>query len=154
MVYTKRSEDKVSWALDPLCNEYGALGDITYSAFQWSDADFVEACRDEELIALYKNLKKKCDSFAETERKDSVENMGLTLDDINNDGFLDAIVATNFGYQRFFLNKPTMASNEFISFQLLGDGTEVNRYGIGATLHLSSAIETGEKQVQFREIAR
>lgn len=80
---------------------------------------------------------------------------GMTTVDINNDGFVDIVVASNFGFLRFFMNKPSdrLRQNRFIRFRIIGDGKEVNAYGIGATLILHCKNSMDQYITQFKEIS-
>jgi hypothetical protein len=77
--------------------------------------------------------------------------MGLTLADFNNDGLPDFVISTSFGYQRFFLNK-SLSNNDYVTFRIMGDGKEVNKYGIGATLILIYKDENKCRR-HFKEIS-
>eukprot|EP00984_Skeletonema_dohrnii_P003139 scaffold1046_cov136-Skeletonema_dohrnii-CCMP3373.AAC.4 len=58
---------------------------------------------------------------------------GFQLIDLNNDGFLDAVLASGIGYQRFFLNNPEASKgNRFIRVEL--KSTVSNVHSIGTTL--------------------
>jgi hypothetical protein len=146
-VYTQ-GLSKDSWSLDNGCNGFGSLGDITYAMFEWKDSDITDACDNAN---EWKKLKKACNNHQTWSVKPTVSSMGLTLADFNNDGLPDIAISTSFGYQRFFLNK-SVSSNDYITFRLMGDGTEVNKYGIGATLIL--VYTDGNKyNRQFKEIS-
>ncbi len=157
-VYTQVS--KYSWELKNNCNDKsGRLGSLTsFESYEWSDADILDACakRDE----WENKLGEICDEFVNTGKKTVPATIGVTMADLNNDGLTDAIVVTNIGYQRAFLNTPSghnldSSGNKFISFRLEGDGAEVNKYGIGVTLHLYTVDINNAKQRkrQFREIS-
>jgi len=157
LVYTKGAT-KESWTLNNGCNTNGALGDIAFPAFEWTNTDIDEACSKratDETLANWKKLGPICDRYDTDGLKTVPLNAGLTLADIDSDGFTDAIVTTEFGYEKYFLNKPSLSSknNKFISFRLLGDGSEVNKYGIGVTLLLYTKTNSGTRKVQFREIS-
>lgn len=150
LLYTQ-GNTKDSWTLDNGCNGYGSLGDLAFSAFEWQTEDILDACENRD---AWKKLGPICDEYVINGKKDIPITQGMTLADINNDGFTDAIVATKLGYQRFFLNMPstTASSNKFLSFRLIGDGNEVNKYGIGVTLKLR--CKEGKLRIrQFREIS-
>merc|ERR1711935_974610 len=74
--------------------------------------------------------------------------------DLNNDGFLDAVVTYDFGKLKFFINEPSKVSksNQYISFRLKGDGIKVNQYGIGAIVILRSKKD-GKNIKQFHEVS-
>lgn len=158
LLYTKGAT-KDSWTLNNGCNTNGALGDIAFPAFEWTNTDLTEACtkRDtDETLGNWKRLGPICERYDAQGLKTVPINSGLTLADINSDGFTDAIVATEFGYEKFFLNKPSLSSknNKYISFRLLGDGNEVNKYGIGVSLYLYTKAKSTTRKVQFREVSR
>ncbi len=73
---------------------------------------------------------------------------GFQLIDLNNDGFLDAVLASNVGYQRFFLNTPeTAKEHRFIRVEL--KSTISNVHSIGTTIIFrASGLEP-----QLREIS-
>lgn len=151
LIYTQ-GDAKDSWTLNNGCNSNGTLGDFAFSAFEWRISDILDACKKRD---SWKKLGPICDQYTLDGTKEVPISQGMTLADMNNDGFTDAIITTNMGYQRFFLNKPSPKSrrNKHVSFRLIGDGKEVNKYGIGATLKLQSNIGSTENNVQFREIS-
>ena len=102
-----------------------------------------------------KHLKKMCKKYKDETLEIKRITTGLTLADINNDGFTDAVVSNNFGYLRFFHNIPSEASrdNKYIAFKLVGDGVKNNVHGIGATLILRSRNSNKEVKTQFREVS-
>ncbi|KAL7494130.1 hypothetical protein ACHAWT_002993 [Skeletonema menzelii] len=73
---------------------------------------------------------------------------GFQLIDLNNDGFLDVVLASSVGYQRFFLNTPEAAKgNRFIRVELKSIVSNV--YSIGTTITFrASGLES-----QLREIS-
>ena len=72
---------------------------------------------------------------------------GFQLIDLNNDGFLDAVLASGIGYQRFFLNNPEASKgNRFIRVEL--KSTVSNVHSIGTTL----IFEASGLEPQLREI--
>jgi hypothetical protein len=150
LVYTQ-GDTKDSWTLDNGCNSNGSLGDLAFSAFEWQIDDIFDACESRD---SWQKLGPICDDYVLNDKKEIPIIQGMTLADIDNDGFTDAIVATKLGYLRFFLNRPSAAasSNKYISFRLIGDGKEVNRYGIGVTLKLICK-DRKKRVIQFREIS-
>lgn len=76
--------------------------------------------------------------------------MGIQLIDLNNDGFLDAVLASNVGHQRFFLKNPEATKakgNRFIRVEL--ESTVSNVYSIGTTL----IFKASGLEPQLREIS-
>ena len=75
--------------------------------------------------------------------------------DLNNDGLLDISVAHNNGYLRLLQNKPkeNHANNQFITFKVKGDGSNVNIYGIGSTVILYVEDNDKRMKTQFREVS-
>lgn len=146
LIYTQ-GDTKDSWTLENGCNENGSLGDLSFSAFEWQTEDFLDACENRD---TWKKLAQICDDYELNGKKEIPLFQGITFADINNDGFADAIISTKLGYQRFFLNVPsvTASSNKFLSFRLIGDGKEVNKYGIGVTLRLICK----DRKIRVRQI--
>lgn len=73
---------------------------------------------------------------------------GFQLIDLNNDGFLDAVLASSVGNQRFFFNNPEASKgNRFIRVEL--ESTVSNVYSIGATL----IFKASGLEPQLREIS-
>jgi len=70
---------------------------------------------------------------------------GLSVVDLNNDGFMDVFITQWWGYGKILRNIPPN-DNKYICFRLRG--TESNYYGIGATM----ILEAENMQHQFREI--
>ena len=83
--------------------------------------------------------------------------MGLIFEaDINNDGFTDIIISTNMGHTKFFEYRYPRRTGlpRYIPFLMIGDGEEVNQYGIGATLILYMKTQNGKKwRQQVREVS-
>ena len=152
-IYTQGSSDKI-WNLQEDCSGNSSLGDITDPALAYEDLntlfDGVE-CSDLEV----KHYQKICKNFKKFGHRKVRGATGMTLVDLNNDGFTDAVVSHSFGYLRFFLNTPSDLNqgNRFISFKLKGDGVFNNVYGIGATLILTTFHTDGSQKKQFREIS-
>ncbi len=153
LVYGRGDSDK-QWVLQPDCNGYKSLGDI--NDLSLSTPDYNELFADVECNDIeYKHFKKTCKLWKKEGKTKPRITTGLTLADINNDGFIDAVVSHNFGYLRFFHHtpKPKARKNKFVSFKLEGDGKNNNVYGIGATLVLSSWKANGKLKKQFREVS-
>ena len=69
----------------------------------------------------YKHLKKICQEYQQTGKTQMKGATGISVVDINNDGFLDLVVAHTFGYLRFYHNMPTEfhSKNKFITFFII-----------------------------------
>ena len=73
---------------------------------------------------------------------------GFRLVDLNNDGFLDVVMTSSVGYQRFFLSQPDAAKgNRFIRIEL--KSTLSNVHSIGTTL----IFKASGLEPQLREIS-
>ncbi len=157
LIYSQ-GESKDSWKLHEDCHGNGSLGDIVVSSYEITQHDIDAACdnmKQETRVAVKKKMKEVCNNAEEGKLKVPKQN-GVTFADINNDGFVDAVVGTKYGYQKWFIYQPSPESsgNRHISFKLVGDGKNVNIYGIGTTLILHSLnTSTLEKSTQFREIS-
>lgn len=141
---------KKRWTLKRSCTGRN-LGDIgKYNTYQLSQADVRGACEFSKRTN-WNAITKKCTANPQFPN----QMQGMTTVDINNDGFMDVVVATNFGYLRFFMNQPSdiLRQNRFIRFRLTGDGKEVNAYAIGATLILHCKNSIDEYMTQFKEIS-
>jgi hypothetical protein len=156
-LYTK-GPSKRSWTLQNGCNDKGNLGDINnrYLALPSTSAMKDFCIKFSPKKRYWKLANKLCDEYNQTGRK-STQLQGLVIADINNDGFKDIISLHNFGYLRFFFNKPSISAskNGFICFRLVGDlHKSHNQYGIGATVILHTLDKnTNEVVKQFREIS-
>ena len=149
LLYTQvgPSRDGRSWTLDNECNGDGAmgsLGDASIAGF--SDEDYEASCdapvswKPTENACRY--YKYKIGASEEHAEPQNPRLAGITLADFNNDGFLDIVLSYNLGYLRFLVNempKDLRNANHFIAFQLVGNPEkQVNQYGIGATLILTT----------------
>lgn len=98
-----------------------------------------------------------CERYRTEGRTVFTQNTGMSIVDINNDGFQDVIAINSFGHLRFFYNKPSPenSKNKFITFKLVGDiNAPINKYGIGTTIILISIDSRSNKEVKhFREIS-
>lgn len=153
VIYSRGTHNK-DWVLQDGCNGNKSLGDVNDQSLLIPDYDELFAgvdCNDIE----YKHFKKICKKWRQEGQMKPRLTTGLTLADINNDGFTDVIVSHHFGYLRFFHNTPSANSknNKFVAFRLVGDGVNNNVYGIGATLTLSSRKSNGKYKKQFREVS-
>lgn len=146
LIYTQ-GNTKTDWTLDNDCNNHGSLGDLVEYSLAAPDKEpfEAEACKDQD---TWGRLKKICKG-----RPYPTRLSGVTLADFNNDGFVDAAVSYNFGYQRFFLQNPNPSfGNRQITFKIIGDGKN-NVYGIGASMVLISHTPDGTKSRQFKEVS-
>lgn len=153
LVYT-RGESKSDWVLDNGCNDYGSMGALNNATLAgFTEQDYSEVCNDDHKIQWLK-LDQICKRRAEGKRPKSPKPAGICLVDLDNDGFLDAVVTHSFGYLRFFKNVPSAkaSTNWFITFSVKGDGKSVNLYGIGAVVILNSKLPQGDIN-QFREVS-
>jgi hypothetical protein len=152
-IYTQGSEEK-QWDLQENCSGNNALGDINDRSLAFPDLHQLfdnEDCRKQE----FKQMKRICKKFKETGSSSRSGAPGLTLVDLNNDGFTDAVVSHSFGYLRFFYNTPSELDrrNRYITFKLKENGIDNNVYGIGATLILTTVHNDGRERRQFREVS-
>lgn len=146
-------QSRKDWKFRNDCNQSGSLGDLNDRSLAIPDlAELLpEDCKEIE----YKHYRKICREFKNSGKERNKGATALTMVDMNNDGFTDAIVSHSFGYLRFHYNVPSDVNknNKFIAFKLQGDGAQMNRYGIGATLKLTCFDSDGKQSKQFREIS-
>ncbi len=151
LVYSQ-GRGKYSWELQKNCNDNGSLGDIVFPSFNVTSDDLIDSCENRD---RHKYINELCEEY----ERDGVRNprlAGITLADINNDGFTDVVVGARMGYQKVFLYQPNSRTrlNRHVSFRLVGDGEDVNIYGIGATMILFTKNDkSGKIYEQFREIS-
>ncbi len=154
-----RGLSKLSWTLNNGCNGKAALGDMSNRFNELPTvAEMKEFCQQFANQQSWGMKDKICDNFNDDERRDFTKSDGLSIVDVNNDGFRDIVSITDFGHLRFYINTPTATTrnNKFISFRLIGDmiGSGCNYYGIGATLILFSQNKSTKSiYKQFREIS-
>ena len=150
-----RGANRKDWVLQDRCNGNGSLGQMNEKSLMIPDMDELFPKTENCNSIKQKHLKKMCKKYKDKTLEIKRITTGLTLADINNDGFTDAVVSNNFGYLRFFHNIPSEASrdNKFIAFKLVGDGVKNNVHGIGATLILRSRNSNREVKTQFREVS-
>jgi hypothetical protein len=129
-------------------NNLGDLG--KYDIYELSEVDLQDLCEFSKK-AEWNAISKRCTANPQF----ASQIQGMTTVDMNNDGFVDIVVASNFGFLRFFMNKPSdrLRQNRFIRFRLIGDGKEVNAYAIGATLILHCKNLMDQYITQFKEIS-
>ena len=133
-----------------------ALGDLNNitRASQITEDDYIDACKGNRGMAA----KKLC-SLSKKNKQPVFRTRGLSTVDLNNDGFIDLVVAHHVGRLLFFHNRPTGAArnNLFIAFKLKGGGPGIGKtYGVGATLILYSRNmggNNGQMTTQFREVS-
>jgi len=152
-IYTQGSSKK-EWNLHEDCSGNSSLGDITDPALAYEDLHVLFDgldCRDLDT----KHYRVLCKRFKESGQRRVRGATGMTLVDLNNDGFTDAVISHSFGYLRFFYNTPSDLDqrNRFISFKLKGNGVVNNVYGIGATMILTTFHTDGSQKKRFREIS-
>ena len=153
LVYTK-GQTKNDWTLDNGCNSKGSLGDIVnFSLAGFAENDLIDSCKMAEK-SDWPHLTEACEEWRDRNKNPTVETAGLSAVDLNNDGFIDAVVTYSMGYVRFFHNTPSSDSkaNEFIIFRLIGGRGKSNQYGIGATAILYTR-RGGFTLTQFREVS-
>lgn len=158
LIYSRRSAIKDDWTLYNGCNNGSALGDlnrISPSTLVTLD-DYLTACEYNRGA----DPKKLC-SYYRNGIQPPFRTRGFSTADLNNDGFIDFVLAHQMGRLLFFQNTPGAKArkNRFIAFKLVGAGPGTgNVYGIGATAILYSRnISTfdNDRQVttQFREVS-
>ena len=151
LVYTGK---KKKWTLTDNCNSNGSLGALTDESLfvpNYKDLFAKKSCKD----FTDKLFQKVCKKYQQQGKEQQKTVTGLSLVDLNNDGFTDFVVSSSFGYLRFFYNEPSKASkrNRFVVIKLMGDGVNNNVYGIGATLVLTSIRKSGKERRSFREVS-
>jgi len=153
-VILDKGKSKKNWKVREDCSGSLSLGDLNDRSLAVPNMSELFDNVDCKSIQ-YKHYRKICREFQKNGKEQNKGATALTMVDMNNDGFTDAIVSHSFGYLRFHYNVPsdTNKNNKFIVFKLQGDGTLMNRYGIGATLILTSFNSDGKQYKQFREIS-
>ena len=152
-IYAQGSTNK-QWDLREDCSGNNSLKDINDVSLAYPDLHQLfdnTDCDTQE----FRHMKRICNRFQKDGKYHRNGSPGLTLVDLNNDGFTDAVVSHNFGYLRFFYNTPSELDrgNRFITFKLKGNGIDNNVYGIGATLILVTLHSDGWQRKQFREVS-
>lgn len=158
LVYV-RGDSHRDWVLDDDCNKKGAMGDIfDVDLSKANKATLMKQCDSDykfnEAPTLWPKMQNYCDDLKERKKLPNVKTEGLSLIDLNNDGFLDAVVSHDFGYLRFFENTPSLSCGEhkYIVFRLKTNGKTMNEYAIGSTVILYMK-QGGRKKTQFREVS-
>ena len=157
LVYS-RGLNKIDWTLDNGCNGKAALGDLSNRLFHLPTiADMTEFCDSYSSIQNWDSKNSICADFVEDRSLSFTQSDGLSVIDINNDGFRDIVATSSFGQLQFYIlkSKAPSANNKFISFRLVGDvvGSKSNYYGIGSTIVLFATDQNGTSVKQFREIS-
>ena len=142
---------KSSWTLNNGCNGRLSLGSIN-NRFLASptESDLDELCK-QDLVKDWDTATEICQQYQRAGKPASAKTSGISIIDLNNDGFLDIVTSHTFGYMRFFYNthQGTSPKNRYISFDL---ADEVSN-GIGVTLILHCIDNSSGKVLkQFREI--
>ena len=141
------------WILHKACNDNNSLGDMNDISLAYGDFNALFADKDCSTIAE-ETFRGYCLDYQENGKTYQIGATGLTMVDVNNDGFTDAVVSNTVGYLRFFQNNPSSLKrdNKFIKFKLKGNGSTSNVYGIGATVTLFAKVK-GRIISQVREIS-
>ena len=155
-----RGVDKKDWKLQNGCNGKDALGDLNNRFLAMpTDEELIEFCGKvhSDTNLFWDTAEYVCEDYERTNRISNTKSDGMTIVDINNDGFKDIITTNSFGHVRFFYNTPSPvnSNNKFISFRLVGDlKTNINYYAVGTTLILESMDSKSNGIVrQFREFS-
>jgi hypothetical protein len=156
----KQGSSKRDWTLDKQCNGIGSLGDLSVRSLATPTKDDMSVFCGSFNTTEWGMAGRVCKEYESKSRMTFTKLAGIAVADINNDGFQDIVTTHEFGYLRFFINKPTAQSeqNKFISFKLIGDvnaNRPNNYHGIGATVILRSfdTSNNGDVVSQFREVS-
>jgi len=155
-IYTQQGGDAKHWSRREDCGGSDSMGDINQRSLAYpTNLDEMFNDNVDCITFQYSHYKGVCDKFKRSGNESIRGAMGLSLVDLNNDGFTDAVYSNHFGYLRFFYNKPSIsnANNKFITFKLKGDGINNNVYGIGSTLLLTIVHTDGRQMTTLREIS-
>lgn len=154
LLTNQHEKNKKNWRIRDDCGANDSMGDINDVSLASPNMD--ELFRDVDCKTIeYKHLKKICQEYQQTGKTQMKGATGISVVDINNDGFLDLVVAHTFGYLRFYHNMPTEfhSKNKFITFKLKGNGITSNVYGIGATVILTTFNQSGKQKKILKEIS-
>ena len=133
---------KAGWFLNTNC-AFGDLNNLIELA-EITEEDYKAACKN---VHQYNINKRVCHQYRKkVSYKLFVE--GLSIVDMNNDGYYDMVFTFALGKTVFLYNKP-LKMNKFIAFKVKG---KANLHGIGATLILYAKNDEG-LTTQFREIS-
>ena len=146
----KKGKGKADWNLQSSYDNGSSFGDIgKISLLGPEDIDYDEWCKNEKLRSNLENLNSNCDKYKSSTEGIKIKFAGISIVDLNNDGFLDAVVAYNFGYVKFFQNVPSVHAEKHksIIFQFIDKA-----YGVGVSVIL---YEQRNNRIykQFREIS-
>merc|ERR1719330_388260 len=156
LLYTKVGVRE--WTLENGCNgKKGSLGDISNRLLSVpTKAAMGEFCQQYSMT--WKLGSRICKEYGR-KGKVKTKSQGMAVVDFNNDGFHDIVSISDFGYLRFFFNKPSAVAskNQFICFKLIGapnaPKNRTNFYGIGATVILHAKDNDGTIIKQLREVS-
>lgn len=153
-VVITRGETFRDWSIDNGCNGTGGLGDLksTDSAVitQQEMEEMVEGCKAKD-ARFSRSICRRINRGHTLDLKTA----GVTIADLNNDGFLDLVVAYKSGKMQFFENQGARSptSNRFIAFTLSDRAkTTGSALAVGATLILNAKNCKG-CETQFREVS-
>ena len=141
-VYVLGLQEPKLWTID----KNWKLGDIQREeGWKPEQRDIALACNGSQVVDGYSDY---WEEVCAESRPPEPKMFGFQLVDLNNDGFLDAVMSSHVGYQRFFFNRPEAAKgNRFIRFEL--KSTVSNAYSIGTTL----IFKASGLEPQLREIS-
>ena len=108
-----------------------------------------------DMARIFRDKPAKKSLGEKNSKEPNVETKGISVVDINNDGFMDIVVSYGFGYTRFYHNVPSLRSrnNRYISILLKGAKGVTNEYGIGSTITLYSKENNMSVSRQFKEVS-
>ena len=151
-VYSEGQHVK-QWTLHETCSGNSSLGDM--SDISLAKGDFNNLFADKDCSDItQETFRDYCLDYQANGKNYQKGTTGLTIVDLDNNGFMDAVISNTVGYLRFFYNNPSplKRDNKFIKFILKGNGSTSNMYGIGATVTLFAKVN-GRISSQVREIS-